>query len=161
MPAIQPILGRFSWQDFRAICFSVYIYIYLVYIYILHIYILQSVQELRSLSPTLSFTRSLVFLCFKLFIWVRQLDLWIMKLVYIFYALSSINLHNYIHTLESSLRKLYFYFLSNWMGYEFESNFGSILNRMEIHLDQNRKGNCHHDYIPFNLKAIGNIVFSV
>ena len=26
---------------------------------------------------------------------------------------------------------------------------------------QNRKENCHHDHIPFNLKGIGNIVFSV
>ena len=26
---------------------------------------------------------------------------------------------------------------------------------------ENRKENCHHDYIPFNVKGIGNIVFSV
>ena len=29
----------------------------------------------------------------------------------------------------------------------------SILNKMEIHLVQNRKENCHHDHIPFNLKG--------
>ena len=36
--------------------------------------------------------------------------------------------------------------------------FLSILNQMEFHLVQNRKENCHHDDIPFNLKGIGNIV---
>ena len=38
--------------------------------------------------------------------------------------------------------------------------FLSILNQMEIHLVQNRKENCHHDHIPFNVKGNGNIVFS-
>jgi len=32
---------------------------------------------------------------------------------------------------------------------------------MEIHLVQNRKENCRHDHIPFNLKGKANIVFSV
>ena len=32
---------------------------------------------------------------------------------------------------------------------------------MEFHLAQNRKENCHHDHIPFNVKGIGTIVFSV
>ena len=27
--------------------------------------------------------------------------------------------------------------------------------------NRNRKENCHHDYIPFNFKGNGNIVFSV
>ena len=39
--------------------------------------------------------------------------------------------------------------------------FLSILNRMEIHLVQNRKENCHCDHIPFNVKGKGNIVLSV
>ena len=39
--------------------------------------------------------------------------------------------------------------------------FLSILNQMEFHLVQNRKENCPHDHIPFNLKGNGNIVFSV
>ena len=39
--------------------------------------------------------------------------------------------------------------------------FFSILNQMEIHLVQNRKDNCHHDHIPFNVKGNGSIVFSV
>ena len=39
--------------------------------------------------------------------------------------------------------------------------FFSILNQMEIHLVQNRKKNFYHDHIPFNVKGIGNIVFSV
>ena len=37
----------------------------------------------------------------------------------------------------------------------------SILNQMELRLVQNRKENCHHDHIPFNVKGNGNIVFSV
>ena len=39
--------------------------------------------------------------------------------------------------------------------------FLSILNQMEFHLVQDRKENCHHDHIPFNVKGIGSIVFSV
>ena len=39
--------------------------------------------------------------------------------------------------------------------------FLSILNQMEFHLIQNWKENCHHDYIPFNLKGNGILVFSV
>ena len=35
------------------------------------------------------------------------------------------------------------------------------LSQMEFHLVQNRKENCHHDHIPFNVKGNGNIVFSV
>ena len=35
-----------------------------------------------------------------------------------------------------------------------------ILNQIEFHLVQNRKENCHHDHIPFNVKGNGNIVFS-
>ena len=32
---------------------------------------------------------------------------------------------------------------------------------MKFHLVQNRKGNCHHNHIPFNLKGNGILVFSV
>ena len=39
--------------------------------------------------------------------------------------------------------------------------FLSILNQMDFHLVQNWKENCHHGHIPFNVKGIGNIVFSV
>ena len=39
--------------------------------------------------------------------------------------------------------------------------FLSILNQMVFHLVQNRKENCNHDHIPFNVKGNGNIVFSV
>ena len=39
--------------------------------------------------------------------------------------------------------------------------FLSILNQMEFYLVQNRKKNCHYDYIPFNLKGNGILVFSV
>ena len=38
--------------------------------------------------------------------------------------------------------------------------FPSILNQIEFHLVQNRKENCHHDHIPFNVKGIGSIFFS-
>ena len=36
--------------------------------------------------------------------------------------------------------------------------FLSILKEMEFHLVQNRKVNCHHNHIPFNVKGIGCIV---
>ena len=39
--------------------------------------------------------------------------------------------------------------------------FLSILNQMEFHLVQNRKEDCHHDHIQFNLEGNENIVFSV
>ena len=39
------------------------------------------------------------------------------------------------------------------------SFFILILNRIEFHLVQNRKENCHHDHIPFNLKENGNLFF--
>ena len=42
-----------------------------------------------------------------------------------------------------------------------ETVFLSILNQMELNLVQNRKENCHHDRIPFNVKGNGNIVFLV
>ena len=38
--------------------------------------------------------------------------------------------------------------------------FLPILNQIEVNLVQNRKENCHHDHIPFNVKGNGNIVFS-
>ena len=41
------------------------------------------------------------------------------------------------------------------------TDFLSTLNQMEFHLAQNRKENCHHNHIPFNVKENGNIVFSV
>ena len=37
----------------------------------------------------------------------------------------------------------------------------SILTQMKFHSVQNRKENCHHDHIPFNVKGNENIVFSV
>ena len=39
--------------------------------------------------------------------------------------------------------------------------FLSILNQMEFLLYQNRKKNCHHDHIPFNLKGNEILIFSV
>ena len=47
------------------------------------------------------------------------------------------------------------------MGYDRGDSFPSILNQMKFYLVQNRKENCHHDHIPFNVKGKGNIVFSV
>ena len=44
---------------------------------------------------------------------------------------------------------------------EYDTAFFSILNQMKFHLGQNRKDNCHHDHIPFNVKGNENIVFSV
>ena len=39
--------------------------------------------------------------------------------------------------------------------------FLSILDQMDFHLPQDRKENCHHDHIPFNLTGNGILVFSV
>ena len=44
------------------------------------------------------------------------------------------------------------------MGYDSGDSFPFDLNQMEIHLVQDRKENCHHDHIPFNVKENGNIV---
>ena len=43
-----------------------------------------------------------------------------------------------------ALRKLYFHFLSNWMGYDHGDSFPfAFLNQIEFHLVQNRKEICH------------------
>ena len=39
--------------------------------------------------------------------------------------------------------------------------FLPIMNQMEFHLVQNRKENCHHNHIPFNVKGNRNIVLSM
>ena len=39
--------------------------------------------------------------------------------------------------------------------------FLSISSQIEFHFVQNRKENCHHDHIPFNLKGNGTRVFSM
>ena len=59
-----------------------------------------------------------------------------------------------------------FDFIFNNLIYQFNFIFNIwfniyILNQMEFNLVQYRKGNCHHDHIPFNVKGNGNIVFSV
>ena len=64
--------------------------------------------------------------------------------------------------LNGTLRKLVFHFLPNLMGYDRGDSFPfDFLNQMDFNLVQNRKENCHHDHIPFNVKGNGNIVFSV
>ena len=48
------------------------------------------------------------------------------------------------------------------MGFDRGNSFPfEFLNQMEFHLAQNRKENCLHDHIPFNVKGKENIVFSV
>ena len=47
------------------------------------------------------------------------------------------------------------------MGYDRGDSFPFDFEQMEFHLVQNRKENCHHDHIPFNVKGNGNIVFSL
>ena len=42
-----------------------------------------------------------------------------------------------------------------------ETVFLSIWNQIMFYLAQNRKVNCHHDHIPFNLKGNIILVFSV
>ena len=45
------------------------------------------------------------------------------------------------------------------MGYDGGDSFPfDFMNQMGFHLVQNRKENCHHHHIPFNLKGNGNIV---
>ena len=59
-----------------------------------------------------------------------------------------------------TLKKLYFHFLSNWMGYDRGNSFPfDFLNQMDFHLVQNRKENCPHDHIPFNLKGNGILFY--
>ena len=62
---------------------------------------------------------------------------------------------------SSTLRKLYFHFLSHWMGYDRGDSFSFDFEPNGIPFGSNRKENCHHDHIPFNVKGNGNIVFSV
>ena len=45
------------------------------------------------------------------------------------------------------------------MGYDRGDSFPFVFEPNEITF-QIRKENCHHDHIPFNLLAKGNIVFS-
>ena len=47
------------------------------------------------------------------------------------------------------------------MGYDHGDSFPFDFEPNGIHLVQNRKENCPHDHIPFNVKGIGSIVFSV
>ena len=48
------------------------------------------------------------------------------------------------------------------MGYDRGDSFPfDFLNQMEFHLVQNRMENCHQDHIPFTVKGIEDIVFSV
>ena len=44
------------------------------------------------------------------------------------------------------------------MGYDRGDSFPFDF---EVHLVQNRKENCYHDHIPFDLKGNGMLVFSV
>ena len=47
------------------------------------------------------------------------------------------------------------------MGYDRGDNFPFDSEPNGIHLVQNRKENCLHDHIPFNLKGNGMLVFSM
>ena len=62
-----------------------------------------------------------------------------------------------------ALRKLVFYFLSHWMGYGYDRGdsfpFDFKPNGIPFG-SENRKENCHHDHIPFNLKGNGMLIFS-
>ena len=62
--------------------------------------------------------------------------------------------HNLDQRSWGTLRKLYFYFRSHWMGYDRGDSY-------PFHLVQNRMENYLHDHIPINVKANRNIVFSV
>ena len=58
---------------------------------------------------------------------------------------------------RSKFRKIIPGFLSKWMEYDHDGSFSFDLNEMEFSLVHNRKENCHHNYIPFNLKGNWNI----
>ena len=47
------------------------------------------------------------------------------------------------------------------MGYDCGDSCPFDFEPNGIPFGSNREENCHHDHIPFNLKGIGNIVFSV
>ena len=48
------------------------------------------------------------------------------------------------------------------MGYDRGDSFPFDFEpNMDFYLVQNRKENCHHDHIPFNVKGDENTVFSV
>ena len=68
----------------------------------------------------------------------------------------------YFQTYTTTLRKLYsISFQSEWdmiVETVFLSIFWAKWNSICV---QNRKENCHHDHIPFNVKGNGNIVLSV
>ena len=47
------------------------------------------------------------------------------------------------------------------MEYDRDDSFPFDFEPDEIPFGSNRKENCHHDHIPFNVTGNGNIVFSV
>ena len=47
------------------------------------------------------------------------------------------------------------------MGYDRGHSFPFDFELNRIPFDSKSKENCHHDHIPFNVKGIGNIFFSV
>ena len=49
----------------------------------------------------------------------------------------------------------------NYISISFHIFSSQILNQMQFYLVQNRKKNCHHNPIPFNLKGNENRVFSL
>ena len=81
--------------------------------------------------------------------------------MYVFYHVEfkRWNLIRFLH--GHALRKLYFYFLSRWMGYDRGDSFPFDFEPNGIPFGSNRKQNCHHDHIPFSVKGNRNIVLSV
>ena len=62
----------------------------------------------------------------------------------------------------SVLRKLYSHFLSYWIGYDCGDSFLFDFEPNGIPFgSENRKENCHHDHIPFNVEGNVIIIFSV
>ena len=55
-----------------------------------------------------------------------------------------------------------FNFLSNLIGYDHDDSFPFDFELNGIPFgSENRKENCHHNHIPFNLKGNGILVYSV
>ena len=89
---------------------------------------------------------------------------------------------NFVRKLLPSNERFHFFYSNEWVStsrlrvhwesyisisFHIEWNmimvivFLSILNQIEFHFVQNRKENCHHDHIPFNLKGNRIQVFLV
>ena len=109
---------------------------------------------------------------FKTFVHAKKRYEWIALLLFLLFIVSFVYCFldvfiGYVREINPtlyrlcSLRKLYFHFLSHWMGYDRGDSFPFDFEPNGNPFGLNRKVSRHHDHIPFNVKENGNIVFSV